>query len=105
MEPRGVGARRPRRSTRARLNSLADADQVYIAGEAGGHCVKATTEDLVANWDPAQLARPVLVTDCMSAVAGFEGQQQRFIRDMQARGLQVAISADVLAELVHNGKR
>ena len=87
------------------IATLADADQVYIAGEAGSHCVKATTEDLVANWDPAHLARLVLVTDCMSAVAGFEGEQQRFIRAMQARGLQVASSADVLAELVHNGKR
>jgi nicotinamidase-related amidase len=46
----------------------------FIAGGAGSHCVKAATEDIVANWDPAHLARRVLVTDCMSAVAGFEGQ-------------------------------
>ena len=87
------------------IAALAGADQVYIAGEAGSHCVKATTEDIVANWDQAHLARLVLVTDCMSAVAGFEGRQQRFVRDMRARGLQLASSADVLAELVHNGRR
>lgn len=87
------------------IATLANADQVYIAGEAGSDCVRATTEDLVANWHPAHLARLVLVTDCMSAVADFEGERQRFIAAMKARGLQVASSADVLAELLHNGKR
>lgn len=84
------------------IDLLAGADRVYITGEAGSHCVKATTEHIVANWNPRQLDRLVLLTDCMSPVAGFEAQYQDFVRDMQARGVQVAHAADVLPELIAN---
>jgi hypothetical protein len=46
----------------------------------------------------------VLVTDCMSAVTGFEAQYQEFLRAMQAKGVQVAQSADVQAQLAANAK-
>lgn len=87
------------------IEMLGEADQVYITGEAGSHCVKATTEHIVENWDPAQLSKLVLVTDCMSAVTGFDEQYQRFISDMKQRGVQIAQSDEVLAELVANAKR
>ncbi|MEO7497528.1 MAG: cysteine hydrolase, partial [Massilia sp.] len=50
---------------------LASADRVYICGEAGSHCVRATTEHLVDNLDAQQIAKLVLLTDCMSPVGGF----------------------------------
>jgi nicotinamidase/pyrazinamidase len=84
------------------VRMLAESDKVYITGEAGSHCVRATTEHIVQNWDPAQLAKLVLVTDCMSPVAGFEAQHQEFISAMTARGVQLARAADVLAELTAN---
>jgi len=84
------------------IDLLSGADKVYITGEAGSHCVKATTEHIVANWDQAQLARLVLVTDCMSPVPGFEAQYHDFVRDMRARGVQIASAADVLPELIAN---
>lgn len=87
------------------IDLLAKADQVYITGEAGSHCVKATTEHLVANVDPSKLSRLVLLTDCMSAVAGFEAQQEAFLRDMSARGVQTAKAADVLPDLLANAGR
>ena len=86
------------------IDLLAESDRIYIAGEAGSHCVKATTEHLAANWDQAQLARLVLVTDCMSAVTGFYEQHERFVRDMRERGVQVATAADMAADLVDNAK-
>ncbi|HEY0065477.1 MAG TPA: cysteine hydrolase [Telluria sp.] len=86
------------------VRMLAESDKVYITGEAGSHCVKATTEHIVQNWDPAQLSKLVLVTDCMSAVTGFEAQYQEFLRAMQAKGVQVAQSADVQAQLAANAK-
>ena len=84
---------------------LAQADRVYITGEAGSHCVKATTEHLVDNLDPTQLSKLVLLTDCMSAVTGFEAQYHAFVADMAARGLQIATVADVMPELLANAQQ
>lgn len=87
------------------IAQLARADRVYIAGEAGSHCVKATTEHLVAHFDQAQLSKLTLLTDCMSPVSGFEAQHREFIAAMAARGVQVATAADVLPELLANSRR
>jgi len=90
------------------IDSLLRSDRVYIAGEAGSHCVKATTEHIVAEFarvGPAALAKLVLVTDCMSPVAGFEGQQQHFLEEMRERGVQMARADQVLQELLINAGR
>lgn len=84
------------------IDVLASADRLYITGEAGSHCVRATIEHLVANIDASRLDKLVLLTDCMSAVTGFEAQQQAFIAAMVARGVRTATSADVLPELLAN---
>jgi nicotinamidase/pyrazinamidase len=84
---------------------LAESDRVYISGEAGSHCVKATTEHIVDHWDQQQLSKLVLVTDCMSPVTGFNEQYEGFIRAMRDRGVQIAQAADVVAELITNAKR
>ena len=81
---------------------LRQSDRLYITGEAGSHCVRATTEHIVDNWDAGALARLVLVTDCMSPVTGFESQYHDFVSAMRARGVQVASAAEVLAELLAN---
>ena len=77
------------------VNELREAECVFIAGEAGSHCVKATTEHLVAHLQPSELSRLVLVTDCMSPVAGFEAPYADFVAAMLERGLRVARAADV----------
>lgn len=84
---------------------LAACDKVYITGEAGSHCVKATTEHIVDNWDQQQLSKLVLVTDCMSPVTGFDAQYEGFIHAMRERGVQIAQSGDVIAELTANATR
>ncbi len=86
------------------IQLLSQADRVYIAGEAGSHCVRATTEHLADNLNRHHLSKLVLLTDCMSAVSGFEAQQQAFIAAMVARGLQTATAADVMPELMANAK-
>lgn len=85
------------------IAQLARADAVYITGEAGSHCVRATTEHIVEQFDSAARARLVLVTDCMSPVAGFEAQYQDFLQAMRAVGVRLASSSEVLAELQANG--
>jgi nicotinamidase-related amidase len=88
------------------LDSLVSADRIYICGEAGSHCVKASTEH-IADYLQAQqgreaLARLVLLTDCMSPVPGFEAQQEAFVAAMQARGARLATSTEILPELLAN---
>ena len=84
------------------LDTLVSADQIYICGEAGSHCVKASTEHIAdyleARQGRAALARLVLLTDCMSPVSGFEAQQRDFLAAMQARGARLATSNDILPE-------
>lgn len=88
------------------LDSLVPADRIYICGEAGSHCVKASTEH-IADYLQAQqgrdaLARLVLLTDCMSPVPGFEAQQEAFLAAMLARGARLATSTEILPELLAN---
>ena len=88
------------------LDSLISADRIYICGEAGSHCVKASTEHIAdyleAQQGAAALSKLVLVTDCMSPVPGFEAQQKAFLAAMLARGARLATSADILPEWLEN---
>lgn len=79
------------------------ADMVLITGEAGSHCVKATTEHIVDNFAASDLGKLVLLTDCMSPVAGFEAQYQGFVEDMRNRGVRIAQSTELLPLLQGNG--
>lgn len=84
------------------LKQLRQADRIYITGEAGSHCVKATVEHIVENFDQSKLTELILVTDCMSAVAGFEAQQEEFIASIVNRGLRTATAKEVITELIKN---
>ena len=83
----------------ALLDALDTADRLIIAGEAGSHCVKATTEDIADNLPGGRLQRLVLLTDCMSAVPGFAAQQDAFLRSMAERGATLTTSTHLLREL------
>ncbi|WP_188565593.1 cysteine hydrolase [Undibacterium terreum] len=85
---------------RAFIDMLAQSDQILIAGEAGSHCVKATTEHIVDNFGPHSLSRLVLLTDCISPVSGFDSQYRDFLGDMQSKGLRLAQSTELLPELL-----
>lgn len=86
------------------LARLRSADRIFITGEAGSHCVKATTEHIVENFAAADVGKLVLLTDCMSPVAGFEAPYEAFVSDMRARGVGIAQSSEVLPELIANAK-
>lgn len=90
------------------LATLLPARQIYICGEAGSHCVKASTEHIAdylqAQQGPQALARLVLLTDCMSPVAGFEAQQRAFLAAMQERGVRLATAAEVSPELLAHAR-
>lgn len=70
------------------VEHVAAATRLVIAGEAGSHCVRATTEDLVQHVG-GDLGRIALLTDCMSPVTGFETAQREFLAAMRARGVRL----------------
>jgi nicotinamidase/pyrazinamidase len=81
---------------------LADIDRhdlILIAGEASSHCVKATTEHIVQHLPGGRPERLVLLTDCMSPVAGFEAQAEAFLATMRAKGVRLMTSAEATALL------
>ena len=80
----------------ALLAELDRAATLFIAGEASSHCVRATTEHIVANLPGGRPERVVLLTDCMSPVAGFEAQHAAFLADMRARGVRLMTSGEAL---------
>ena len=81
---------------------LADLDRydlIFIAGEASSHCVKATTEHIVQHLPGGCPERLVLLTDCMSPVAGFEAQAEAFLAAMRDQGVRLMTSTEALALL------
>ena len=90
---------------RGLIDILTEADLVLIGGEAGSHCVKATTEHIADNFGAENLSKLVLLTDLMSPVTGFDTQYQTFLADMKRRGLQTALSTDVLGDVLSNGRK
>lgn len=86
----------------ALVAELARADALYITGEAGSHCVKATVEHLVAELPAAAVRKLALVSDCMSPVTGFEAAYDGFVRDMRGRGARILTAEQVTAELRQN---
>jgi len=83
----------------ALLAALDRAELLFIAGEASSHCVRATTEHIVAHLPGGRPERLVLLTDCMSPVAGFEAQHQAFLDEMRAKGVRLATSTEALGWL------
>ena len=83
----------------ALLAELDVADRIVVAGEAGSHCVKATVEDLVAHLPSGRPERIVLLTDCISPVAGFEGAQADFFVAMRGLGVRLTDSVTFAAEV------
>jgi nicotinamidase/pyrazinamidase len=64
------------------IANLRAADRVYIAGEAGSHCVANTVRDLVTGWTREDCERLVLLTDTISSVPGFDALQTDFLAEM-----------------------
>lgn len=84
---------------RSLLGSLDRSDLIIIGGEAGSHCVRATVEHLAEHLPGGNLSRIVLLTDCMSPVAGFEEAQTAFLQRMRDLGVQQRTSADMARAL------
>lgn len=75
-------------------------DQVLlIAGEAGSHCVKATTLDILESLPADTRGRVWLLTDCMSPVTGFEHEMQQFLTQAKDQGVALVTSDEARRRL------
>jgi nicotinamidase/pyrazinamidase len=83
---------------RALLDRLERAERLLIAGEASSHCVRATTEHIVANLPGGRPQRLALVTDCMSPVGGFAAQHDAFFAAMRGQGVALVTTDELHAQ-------
>ena len=80
------------------IQALEQADVIGFTGEALSHCVANTGRDIVGNFtDPRYASKIVLLTDTSSNVPGFDFLGDAFLRDMAAKGMQMATSETFLA--------
>jgi len=79
------------------IQTLEDADEILIAGEAGSHCLANTVEDIADGFsDDSYISKFVLITDGTSPVTGFENLQDEFIAKMTARGMRTTTAAEAM---------
>ena len=73
---------------------LLQSEQLIVCGQAMSHCVNYTVRDIVLHWPVDQMSKIVVLTDCASAVPGFEDAALSFQKDMESVGVQLKLSSD-----------
>jgi nicotinamidase/pyrazinamidase len=76
------------------LESLLSTNRLLVCGQAMSHCVNYTLRDIVHRWPSDRRHEITLLTDCASAVPGFEAAAEQFQRDMKTAGVCLAVAAD-----------
>jgi len=83
------------------IDKLQSFDNIYFAGEALNFCVRHTMLDIIRNFDPANVKKIVLLTDCTSAIPDspetgdlFKSFTDSFMDEALAAGMRTALSTD-----------
>jgi nicotinamidase/pyrazinamidase len=79
----------------ALMEDLNSCDKLIICGQALSHCVNFTTRDIVSRW-AGNKADLILLTDCSSAVGGFESSAEEFVEFCKSSGMTVTNSVTLL---------
>jgi nicotinamidase/pyrazinamidase len=74
--------------------SLLTSDKLLVGGQAMSHCVNYTLRDIVDKWPEDRRKNVTLLTDCASAVPGFEAVAEQFEVDMKAAGVRLATASE-----------
>lgn len=75
------------------IQTLEEADEILLTGEALSHCVANSGRDVGAAFsDSRYIEKMVLLTDTTSNVGGFEFLGTAFIQEMVAKGMRTATS-------------
>lgn len=77
------------------INTLENADEILLAGEAGSHCLANTVKDIADNFGNTNyIEKFVFLEDGTSPVTGFEQLQEDFIKEISAKGMRIAKTTD-----------
>lgn len=74
--------------------SLLESRKLLVCGQAMSHCVNYTLRDIVDKWPKERRNEITLLTDCASAVPGFEKAAEEFQEDMKKAGIRLATAAE-----------
>ena len=75
--------------------SLLESNRLIVCGQAMSHCVNYTVRDIVDRWPKEKRACIEVVTDCSSAVPGFEAAANTFQQEITKEGVQFRKVADL----------
>ena len=78
--------------------SLLASDQLLVCGQAMSHCVNYTLRDIVSRWPKEETSKICLLTDCSSAVPGFEAAADDFRKDMEKVGVVLHTVSQVFSD-------
>ncbi len=78
------------------IEELQSFDAVLVCGQALTHCVNRSCRDLVLNWEK-RTADIALITDCTSAIPGFENMADEFLSFMKESGCKLQTTRDWLS--------
>lgn len=67
--------------------------KIYVAGQAKGHCVHDTVDQLLVNT-PEIAPKLYILTDCMSSIAGSEAKTEREFERFASLGVHLVTSQD-----------
>ncbi|MDS4030558.1 MAG: hypothetical protein RKO66_10850 [Candidatus Contendobacter sp.] len=76
------------------IQTLENADQVALSGQALSHCVANTVRDIADCLGRESVRKLVLIEDTSSPVPGFEGLAERFLADLRQLGMRTAKAAE-----------
>lgn len=78
----------------ALIDTLNEADEILITGEALSHCVANTIRDVAAKFGDDNVKKFVLLEDTSSNVTTFEKLGRDFVTEMVKKGMKVTTTKD-----------
>ena len=78
----------------ALIDTLNEADEILITGEALSHCVANTIRDIAAQFGVDQVQKFTLLEDTSSNVGTFEKMGQDFVKEMVGKGMKITRTTD-----------
>ncbi len=79
------------------IDELQSFDAVLVCGQALTHFVNRSCRALVLNWPKERTASISLISDCTSAIPGFENMADEFLSFMKENGCKVQTTRDWLS--------
>ncbi len=75
------------------IGLLRSSDKLIVCGQALSHCVNFTVRDIVKHCPIDERGKISILTDCTSAVPGFDAAADEFLKDMKAEGVSLVNSS------------